>query len=75
MSAHTCKTLNPDCYRCQLNIDEMRTITRRDYKTRTRLWGRCEGCREWWHWSGRTEDVASGMRVMWDACACTRTAP
>lgn len=24
MSAHTCKTITPGCYRCDLNLDEIR---------------------------------------------------
>jgi hypothetical protein len=26
MSAHTCKTITPGCYRCELNLDEIRAI-------------------------------------------------
>lgn len=75
MSAHTHTTLTPGCYRCELNIDEMRTVKRRDYTKTTRLWGRCEGCRYTWQWNGRTEYVAAGLHMIWESvCGCMRSA-
>lgn len=73
MSEHTCRTITRGCYRCDLNLDEVRTIKRRDYKRTTRLWGLCEICRYRWGWNGPTENVASGIRMIRNsACGCTR---
>lgn len=71
MSAHTCTTLTRGCYRCDLNIDEMRTIKRKDYRVRTRLWGRCEGCGCKWQWGGKTTDVRNGLQtIARSGCLC-----
>ena len=73
MTAHTCQGITPGCYRCDLNIDEMRTIKRRDYKHTTRLWGKCENCRETWQWNGKTENVDDGLwMIKRSKCACNR---
>ena len=73
MTAHTCTTLTRGCYRCDLNIDEMRTVKRRDYTSTTRLWGKCEGCGCRWQWSGATENVAVGMGMIRNSgCLCMR---
>jgi hypothetical protein len=75
MSAHSCTVLDPaNCYRCELNVDEMRVIKRRDYTRTTRLWGRCEGCGCTWQWNGVTENVGVGLRVIRQSgCMCGRT--
>ena len=71
MSAHACTTLTRGCYRCDLNIDELRTINRRDYTKTTRLWGRCEGCGCKWQWSGLTENVRDGQStIARSGCLC-----
>ncbi len=77
MSAHMCTVLDPEnCYRCDLNIDEMRSIKRRDYKTTTRLWGRCDGCGCTWRWNGKTEEVAIGLTaISRSSCMCGRRRP
>ena len=73
MSAHTHTVLTPGCYRCELNIDEMRRIKRRDYKRTTRLWGLCEGCRYTWQWNGPTESAVLGVAMIrQSACGCMR---
>lgn len=73
MSAHTCQTLTHGCFRCDLNIDEMRTIKRRDYTKTTRLWGLCEGCRWTWRWNGKTENADEGaLMIARSACHCMR---
>lgn len=71
MSEHNCTKIDPNCWRCDLNIDEMRHIKRRDYTTTTRLWGRCDGCGCKWQWSGSTALVQIGLStIARSSCMC-----
>ena len=73
MSAHTCRTLTRGCFRCELNIDEMRDWKQRDYKHTSRIWAKCEGCGCKWQWNGKTEDAAEGLRtIRSSSCYCTQ---
>ena len=72
MTAHTHQQLVRACFRCELSIDELRNIKRRDYTRTTRLWGKCEGCGYKWQWSGATESVWEGFRLIRSSsCRCT----